>query len=180
MSTDYRIVPEQQASWQRPVLDVLNSPAGGEAIGDRYLVGDTGADGFAGEDDHIAICTGIAPVVWTFDTPAEGWQVYDVDSGEVYQFESAAWTVNDLSSKANLAVPTAANNVALLAADGDLVDSTVAMADVSGAVSASHTQGTDQALDTGGASEITAAHAKEAYDREASYDSDFNCLIITI
>lgn len=35
---------------------------------------------------------------------------------------------------------------------------------ISASVGAYHIQGTDQALDTGGENEITAAHAKEAYD----------------
>ena len=48
-------------------------------------------------------------------------------------------------------------------ANGLPADATNTDTDVASAVSLKHTQGTDQALDTGGANEITAANAKAAY-----------------
>jgi hypothetical protein len=39
MTTAYRIVPEQQMSWQRPVIAITATPAVEPAKGDRYIVG---------------------------------------------------------------------------------------------------------------------------------------------
>lgn len=48
--------------------------------------------------------------------------------------------------------------------------------DIADAVDKRHTQNTDQYLDQGGANEITAAQAKEAYTRRAQYDADLGVL----
>jgi len=44
------------------------------------------------------------------------------------------------------------------------------------AVTKKHTQNTDQKLDEGGANEVTAAQAKEAYNKRASYISEYKAL----
>jgi len=48
--------------------------------------------------------------------------------------------------------------------DGNLIDSGVSITDTSAAISASHSQGTDQGLDTGGANAVTAADLKTLKD----------------
>lgn len=98
MATQYRVLTEDQMALQRPVIAILNDPAGGEAKGDRYLVGDTGVNGFNGHDNEIARCTGTGPVTWAFDTPLEGWEVYDADTGLYYQYDGAAWAERPMGS----------------------------------------------------------------------------------
>jgi hypothetical protein len=44
----------------------------------------------------------------------------------------------------------------------------------------SHVQGTDTVLDSGGANEVTAAQAKEAYDSRAQWDAELGCVVFDI
>ena len=100
MATQYRVVPEDQQSAQRPVLDTLNAPPGGEAKGDRYLVG-TGSGAWAGHDEAIATYTGAA---WIFDTPAEGWETYCIDEAAYLFFNGAAWVNRPVPTQNSLDV----------------------------------------------------------------------------
>ena len=65
---------------------------------------------------------------------------------------------------------------------GNVSDGTnsASVADIKDAVDKKHTQNTDTKLDEGGANEITAAQAKEAYDREANYISEYGQLEFNI
>lgn len=178
--TQYRIVPEQQASWQRPVKDILNAPAGGEAKGDRFLVGDTPTGAFATHANELATVISIGPVVFSFDIPSEGWNVYDQDSNLEYRFSGTAWAADDISAKQNLVSGAVENDVATFDAAGQTKDSGVAISDVSDAISKKHVQNTDTILDDGGANEISAAQAKEAYDRRGSFDVDLGAILMNL
>jgi len=57
-------------------------------------------------------------------------------------------------------------------ANGLPIDATNTDADVSDAVTKKHAQGTDQALDTGGANEVTAANAKDAVTKKHAQGTD--------
>jgi len=58
----------------------------------------------------------------------------------------------------------------------DLADITSSGSDIEDAVSKKHTQDTDQYLDYGGSNQISAAQAKEAYDRRATYVAEYEAL----
>lgn len=180
MVEQYRIIPEQNASWQRPVKDILNAPAGGELKGDRFLVGSSPSGAFATHANKIAVCTNATGPVFSFDTPSEGWNVYDQDSNLEYRFNGSAWVADDISAKQDLVSGAVLDNVATFDSAGQTKDSGVAISDVSDAISKKHIQNTDTILDEGGASEISAAQAKEAYDRRGSYDSDLGVILMTI
>lgn len=73
------------------VLDIANSPPGGESDGDTYLVG-TGSGDFAGYDDYIAYFKSTA---YIFIQPAEGWIIYVQDEDAFYFYQGSAgggWT----------------------------------------------------------------------------------------
>jgi hypothetical protein len=183
----YRIPVEETFSWQRPVKDILNDPPGVPAKGDRYIVG-VGTGAWSGKDNDIAWYDGAD---WKFDTPTEGWQCWVEDVNEYYSYNGAAWVLSDLSAKADKVVGATAGDFASLDSDGNLEDSGKNPTDFedAGAVAAHeglydhtelHVQGTDQGLDTGGPSAVTAAQAKEAYDRRGSYDAELGCILMTI
>jgi hypothetical protein len=162
----------------------LTTPAGGETKGERHVIAGIGGDWSTYAVGDIVTCISVFPTVWTKDTPKVGWQINNLDDGINYTVTSLSptvWTAAaDITGKADKAVPTTPDSVAGLDASGNLYDTAVTTADMSAAVSASHTQGTDQGLDTGGANAVTAAEAKEAYDKRAVWDGDLGCLIFTI
>lgn len=70
-----RILPEENMSWQRPILSITNE--GTATKGNRYIVGDTPTGTFAGlTTDNIAWYDGTE---WQEDIPEEGWITYDLD-----------------------------------------------------------------------------------------------------
>lgn len=75
--------------WQEPVVDKdLNTPPGGPASGDRYIVAAGGVGDWAGQDDNIAEWDGSA---WNFTTASEGFAVYVEDEDFIYVYTGAAW-----------------------------------------------------------------------------------------
>ena len=65
------------------------APPGSPAEGDRYIVGASATGAWATHDDALAVYRG----GWQFYAPSEGVAVKDLDSGDDYEFVSAAWTV---------------------------------------------------------------------------------------
>ena len=95
---EFRVPEMGSFSWQLPVLDILNTPPGGESEGDRYLVGTAGTGDFSGHDNEIAWYDGAA---YQFDAPAAGWRVYVTDEDNFYKYDGSAWDasiadINDL------------------------------------------------------------------------------------
>lgn len=65
------------------------APPGSPDEGDRYIVGASATGAWATHDDTLAVYRG----GWQFYAPSEGVHVKDLDSGDDYEFVSAAWTV---------------------------------------------------------------------------------------
>jgi len=53
-------------------------------------------------------------------------------------------------------------------------------ATIAGLAANSHVQNTDQYLDFGGLNQISAAQAKEAYDRRGTYDVQLQCILFNL
>lgn len=144
----YRVPVLEKFSFQPPVLDKdLTTPPGTPAKGDRYIVGASATGDWAGHDGEITYYDGAA---WQFDSPSEGWFTWVSDEDLFYKHNGTSWSA--------------------MSGTGDMLKSTYDTGD-NGIVDKAET------LDDGAGNSITAAHAKEAYDREASYDSDYECLI---
>lgn len=125
----YRVVIEQQASWQRPVINMTTTaPPGGATEGDRYVVASVASGDWTGQEGTIAMLVGST---WLFDAPIEGWEVYDADTNLVYLYNGAAWVAQDISAKADKVSEATENNLAKLDASGNLADSGILTADVS-------------------------------------------------
>ena len=65
------------------------APPGSPTEGDRYIVGASATGAWATHDDALAVYRG----GWQFYAPSDGVAVKDLDSGDDYEFVSAAWTV---------------------------------------------------------------------------------------
>lgn len=83
----YRIPVEETFSWQRPIISVLNDPPVSPAKGDRYIVG-TGTGDWVGHDKDIAWFDGED---WKFDTPLEGWAIFNKSDDKIYTFSGTVW-----------------------------------------------------------------------------------------
>ena len=170
---DFRLAEQGSFSWQLPVKDKdLTAPPTTPAEGDRYIVGPSATGAWATHDNNI---TWWDTAAWQFDIPVEGWQCWIEDEDKYYYF-STSW-VAEGGGTGDVVGPASAVDSNLAAFDGTsgklIKDSGKALANV-------HTQGTDQALDTGGVNEITAAQAKEAYTRRAKYNANLKAVIVTI
>jgi hypothetical protein len=91
--SDYRLVIEEFAPFQRQILDKdLATPPGTPAEGDRYIVAANPTGAWVGHAKSIAWWDGAA---WKFDAPEEGWFTYVVDEMTFYLYTAAAWTKYD-------------------------------------------------------------------------------------
>lgn len=181
MTTQYRIPVEETFSWQRPVKSIENDPPAVPAYGDRYIVGDTPTGDWVGNAGSIAWCSNATGPVWSYDVPSLGWQAHvDSPDAKMYKFDGATWVSDDVSGKADKVSGATPDDLAALDASGNLIDSGIAMNAVANAVAASHVQGTDQGLDTGGLNAVTAAEAKLAYDSRGIYNSVLGCIFMTL
>lgn len=147
---EYRIPVEETFSWQRPIIDQLSDPPVSPSKGDRYVVTDTATGDWLGHEKDIAWYDG---TTWKFDTPAEGWVVYDKSDDTIYIYDGTAW-------------------VAWTPGVGDMTKA-VYDTDNDGIVDAA--EGLNDGTNT-----VTAAQAKEAYDRRGTWDADLGCIVMTI
>jgi len=84
-----RVPVLESFSFQPPIIDKdLTAPPGGEAEGDRYIVGGSATGDWAGHDDDIAEYDGAS---WMFMTPEEGWFVHINDEDKFYKFTGSVW-----------------------------------------------------------------------------------------
>lgn len=177
--SQFRIPVEETFSWQRPVLSILNEAPLSPTKGQRYIVGTVAASGDAwyGHDKAIAWYN----ASWLFDTPSEGWAVYNKDDDKIYVY-GTSWVALSTGTGDMLksTYDTDDDGIVDKAASVDDGTHSATAEELEDAVAAVHTQGTDQALDTGGDNEITAAHAKEAYDKRGSYDADLGCILMNL
>ena len=84
-----RIMIEEYASWQKPVLSIANE--GVATKGNRYIVGSSPTGTFEGlSPKDIAWYDGEA---WLTDTPTAGWRLYNQATGKYLTY--VADTTND-------------------------------------------------------------------------------------
>lgn len=83
----YRVPVMEKFSYQDPIIAVANTPSS-TTKGDRFIVGTSPADAFVGQAGKIAWYDGAA---WKFDTPADGWYVYNKDTKNFYKFDGSIW-----------------------------------------------------------------------------------------
>lgn len=148
----YRIPVEETFSWQRPVISILNDAPNTPSKGDRYIVGTpTAADPWETHDGEIAWYDGSS---WQFDSPSDGWITYNKETDSLYIYDTGDWAEQG----------------------GNHGDMTKAVYDTDddGIVDKA------ESLDDGGGNTVTAAQAKEAYDRRGQWDSDLGCILMEI
>lgn len=172
----YRVPVLEKFHWQQPVLDNdLTAPPSAPTKGDRYLVA-TGASGdWAGQAGKIAWFDG---TIWKFDAPAEGWFVWLLDENKLFYYSGTVWVEFAQGGDMMKSVYDADDDGRVDVAEG-INDGTYSATaqNIADAVTKRHTQNTDQYLDFGGASQISASQAKEAYDKRAQYDSDLGVIL---
>lgn len=120
-----RIMIEEFASWQKPVISIANS--GIATKGFRYIVGAEPTGTFSGlTTNHIAWYDGTD---WQTDAPQEGWVLYDKNQGKYLQFDGTAWEDHgadvDISGKADKVSGGTEDNLVSLDGTGNIKDSGV-------------------------------------------------------
>lgn len=114
--------------WQTDVTSRLTAPPGTPTSGARYLVIATASGAWAGQENKIATYSGSA---WTFESPAQFWQVWVTGESAIYHYDGDSWEVgivdNELLSQDNM---TEYIKAALEAYSGDRPDDITA--DVTG------------------------------------------------
>ena len=96
--TVHKVVPRDFAGWQQPVKDILNTPPGGGAEGDRYLIDTIPTDAWVGHAKSVATWNGTG---WDYAVPAEGWFVYDIDSNARLKYDGASWAADAVAGEIN-------------------------------------------------------------------------------
>lgn len=66
----------------------IATPPGSPAEGDTYVVGPAATGAWAGKEGKLA---SLLDGVWTFRTPADGWQLYVEDSAEIVIRQAGVW-----------------------------------------------------------------------------------------
>lgn len=93
----------------------ISAPPGGAVEGDTYVVGPAPTGAWAGSEGKLAT---LLDGVWSFRTPADGWQVYVEDSAEIVIRQGGAWVsfvTNGGSAVAKFGINTSADLVDRLA-----------------------------------------------------------------
>lgn len=83
----------QGLDFQESVIDKdLTAPPGGEATGDRYIVGAGATGDWAGHDDEIAEWDGAA---YVYSVPNEGFTTRVMDENKIYMHDGTSWGLWD-------------------------------------------------------------------------------------
>lgn len=76
-------------TYQEAVIDnTLDTPPGGEVLGDRYIVAPVGQAAWAGHDNDIAEYNGAG---WNFTDPVSGFAVYVTASTSLFTYNGSTW-----------------------------------------------------------------------------------------
>ena len=193
MTTPYRIVPEQNASWQRPVVAYQSTPPVSPNKGDRYIVKTpaTPLSAWVGMDEKVVTYDGAN---WLPDTPATGWELFNNTDSKKYQFIGGVWVVDatDISGKADKVGSATNGDVAGLDASGNLTDTGILASDITAGLGAIPNKadkivpgavGNLAGLDAGGDltdSGIAGAGVTAAVSATPTYDSDYKAIIINL
>ena len=180
MSTQYRVPVLEHFQWQQPVINMTTTtPPGAPTKGDRYVVAAGATGAWSGQDDDIAWWDGSA---WLFDTPTDGFRLYNADDTKYWSFISTSWQLVGEGDMYKSVYDTNNNGIvdAAEALDDGVSGNYTTAAQVAAAVANSHIQNTDQYLDFGGANQISAAEAKEAYDRRGIFDTVLKVILFNL
>ena len=117
-----RIMIEEYASWQKPILAIANS--GVATKGNRYIVGSNPTGNFEGlTPNDIAWYDGEA---WQTDTPSEGWRLYNIATGKFLTYIAGAWVEDeDVEDKMDKVPGATEDNLASFDNAGNVKDSGV-------------------------------------------------------
>lgn len=184
--TQYRVPELSTFNWQQNVLNQTNTPPGSPSKGDRYIVTATASGDWAGQEGKIAWCSNATGPVWSFDTPTEGWQLWDETANAYYYYTGAAWSVVSGGHTQNTDTGTTSSTFQL---DND--DSGPKLKNNSGVTeirnAADDAYANIKAADvvasgniTDGTNATSPAQIKTAYDTRATYDADLNCIVFNI
>jgi hypothetical protein len=88
---DYRVNVRDKFAWQSPVIDkdIVDSTLASAVKGNRYIIGGTGANDWTGHDNEITYYDGAA---WQFVAPSEGWICWVEDEDKFYKFDGSSWS----------------------------------------------------------------------------------------
>ena len=84
----YKVPVLKYFSWQPPIINQQNSPPGSPVKGDRYIVDATPTGAWVDRVYYIATYDGAA---WEFDSPAEGWSVWDQTANLYKTYYGDVW-----------------------------------------------------------------------------------------
>ena len=187
MTTQYRVPELSTFNWQQNVLNQLDTPPGGPAKGDRYIVAGSPLFGaFIGHVNDIAWCSNAVGPVWTFDVPTEGWQVWDETQNGYFVFDGASWAALTAGHTQNTDTGTTSATF-----DIDTGGTGVRLKDVSGVLEvknlADNAYETIKVLDayvtgnvTDGTNATSPLHIKNAYDERAIYDAGLKVITFNL
>jgi hypothetical protein len=121
-----RIMIEEYASWQKPILSIANE--GVATKGNRYIVGSSPTGTFEGlSPKDIAWYDGEA---WQTDTPSAGWRLYNQATEKYLTYLEGTtndWVEDeDVEDKMDKVSEGTEDNLVALDADGNAKDSGVA------------------------------------------------------
>lgn len=86
----YKVPLLESFTWQKPVLDRLTAPPGGESKGDRYLIIAVGSGDWTGKENQIALYNGVD---WDYVLPTEGMAIWVSDEDKYYRYDGSVWAI---------------------------------------------------------------------------------------
>lgn len=184
--TQYRIPELSTFNWQQNVLNQLDTPPVSPSKGDRYIVTATATGDWAGQEGKIAWCSNATGPVWSFDTPSEGWQVWDENANSYYYYNGSAWGVLTAGHTQNTDTGTTSATFQLnsgssgpkLKDNAGVVEARNAADNAYANVKAADVVATGNITD--GTNATSPAQIKTAYDSRATYDSDLGCVVFNL
>ena len=155
--------------------------AGGSGTNGAVMKGDIWFVSVGGTLGGVAVTLGDTVRALT-DAPgqtATNWNILESNFGYVPEniankdIDGALTANSDVKYASQKAVKTYADTKATLA-------EVKADADIANALANAHTKNTDTMLDDGGANQVTAAQAKEAYNKRGVYDAALGCIVMEL
>jgi hypothetical protein len=183
--TQYRVPELSTYSWQQPVINQLADPPATPGKGDRYIVIATASGDWAGHEGDIAWCSNATGPVWSFDTPAEGWQLWDKNANAFYYHNGTSWGTAAGHTQ-NTDTGTTSDTFQLnndasgpkLKDNSGVTEIRNAADDAYANIKAADVVATGNITD--GTNATSPANIKTSYDRRAQYDADLGCVVFEI
>ncbi len=85
----FRVPVLESFAWQEPILAVVAAPLL-STKGTRYIVGESPSGDFSAATPGQVAWRG--DTAWNFDTPTNGWRVYNVETKEFLVFDGLIWS----------------------------------------------------------------------------------------